>query len=161
MSVNREKPHLIVLPEDDANRSIIVGFMKHVVNPRAIQILPIADGWKKVLDEFSSNQILEMHKFSKRFMVLLLDFDSKKDRMPYCVKQIPEELRDRVFILGVWSEPEHLKKQLAQHFEDIGESLAKACINDDNKLWQHELLKHNLEEIERMKPQIKPLLFSR
>ncbi len=80
--------------------------------------------------------------------------------MPYIVKRIPEDLRERVFILGVWSEPEQLKKNLGQSFEKIGESLAQACINDDDELWQHELLKHNLKEIERMKPSVKPLLFS-
>jgi len=160
MRVNREKHHLLVLPEDDATRSIAIGFMKCVINQRAMQILPITDGWKKALDEFTNYQVAKMRDFPKRFMILLIDFDTREDRMPYIVKRIPENLRERVFILGVWSEPEQLKKNLGQSFEKIGESLAQACINDDDELWQHELLKHNLKEIERMKPSVKPLLFS-
>ncbi|QEI40683.1 hypothetical protein BMF77_01255 [Dolichospermum sp. UHCC 0315A] len=42
MSINKNKPHLLILPEDDANRQIVNGFIQNLnVNNRAIQILPI------------------------------------------------------------------------------------------------------------------------
>ncbi len=65
MRVNREKHHLLVLPEDDATRSIAIGFMKCVINQRAMQILPITDGWKKALDEFTNYQVAKMRDFPK------------------------------------------------------------------------------------------------
>ena len=48
MSVNKYLPHLLILPEDDANRELANGFvLNHAVNSRAVQILPPAGGWKK------------------------------------------------------------------------------------------------------------------
>jgi len=51
MSINKFKPHILVLPEDDANRQIANGFIQALnVNERAIQVMPNADGWKKAVD---------------------------------------------------------------------------------------------------------------
>jgi hypothetical protein len=48
MSLNKHKPHLIVLPEDDANRQIANGFINSSnVNQRAIQVLPPVGGLEK------------------------------------------------------------------------------------------------------------------
>jgi hypothetical protein len=48
MSVNKYEDHVLVLPEDDANRQIANGFILNSnVKERAIQVLPIADGWDK------------------------------------------------------------------------------------------------------------------
>lgn len=171
MSVNNHKPHLIVLAEDDANRQMAHAFLleirERMPEPRQVAVLrkrnrkPAKDGWLKTIEEkFVKDQIPVMYQSPRQMTLLLIDFDEQQQRLEYIQKQIPEDLKGRVFILGVWSEPEQLKKNLGQSFEKIGESLAKACINDDNELWQHELLKHNLEEIERMKPSVKPLLFN-
>jgi hypothetical protein len=49
---NKFKPHVLVLPEDDANRQIANGFLsnsKLVV--RAIQVLPIVGGWQEDIGE--------------------------------------------------------------------------------------------------------------
>ena len=52
MSVNVFQPHLMVLPEDDANRQIVNGFLLDPsLNQRAIQPLPIDGGWSKVRDD--------------------------------------------------------------------------------------------------------------
>ena len=45
MSINKHKPHLLVLPEDDADRQIANGFVIAQgvgLDDRAIQILPEA-----------------------------------------------------------------------------------------------------------------------
>lgn len=53
MRLNKYRPHLLVLPEDDANRQIANGFILHPnVNSRAIQVLPPSGGWRKVLEDF-------------------------------------------------------------------------------------------------------------
>jgi hypothetical protein len=45
MRVNKFVEHTLVIPEDDANRQIINGFILNLnVNKTAIQILPIANG---------------------------------------------------------------------------------------------------------------------
>jgi hypothetical protein len=53
MSLNNYLPHLLVIPEDDANRDIVTGFINHVsVNSRKIKVENVAGGWKKASDKF-------------------------------------------------------------------------------------------------------------
>jgi hypothetical protein len=81
MSVNKYLPHVLVLPEDDANRQLANGF--HVSG---------------------------MRKYTDRFMVLLIDFDDHLNRLKTMKDSIPEDLLDRVFILGTLSKPEALRQ---------------------------------------------------
>jgi 5S rRNA maturation endonuclease (ribonuclease M5) len=168
MRVNKYQHHVLVLPEDDANRQIANGFILNSnVNEPAIQVLPIADGWGKVVDNFKDNHVSEMRRFPKRMIVLLIDFDRQGERLSYVKSQIPEDLQDRVFILGVLSEPEDLKR-IRKKFESIGtgkleqigETLANDCFNNTNELWGHDLLKHNTTELDRMILSVKPFLFN-
>jgi len=169
MGVNKYQDHVLVLPEDDANRQIANGFILNSnVKERAIQVLPIADGWGKLVGKFQDDHVEEMKKISKRRMVLLIDFDGQGERFSYVKNQIPEELQDRVFILGVLSDPEDLKR-IKKKFESIGtgkleqigDTLANDCSNDNtNGLWGHDLLKHNKTELDRMIKSVKPFLFN-
>lgn len=161
MSINRYKEHIFVLPEDEANSQIAYGFLLNPnLNSGAIDVLLPAGGWGKVLEEFREVHIPEMLKFTKRIMVLLMDFDQKMERSGYVKSKIPSDLAQRVFVLGVFSEPEELRSDLNLSFEKIGETLAKECAENRNELWGHELLKHNQPELERMISSVKPFLFS-
>ena len=52
MSVNRYKPHLLILPEDGANRQIANGFILHPsIAARHVQVLGEAGGWCSVIDK--------------------------------------------------------------------------------------------------------------
>jgi hypothetical protein len=48
MSVNRYKQHVLILPEDDANRQIANGFLLDV-NARQVQVQNVGGGWSAVL----------------------------------------------------------------------------------------------------------------
>ncbi|MFN9840389.1 MAG: hypothetical protein ACK56Z_07125 [Pseudanabaena sp.] len=118
MRVNKFVEHILVLPEDDANRQIVNGFILNLsVNATAIQVLPIANGWKKVVDKFKNDHVSEMEKSPKRMIVLVIDFDDYKkpdglnyeNRLSYVRSQIPNNLSERVFILGSRTAPEDLK----------------------------------------------------
>ncbi|MBD2502468.1 hypothetical protein [Anabaena azotica] len=161
MSINKYQPHLVVLPEDDADRQIANGFiLDSNLNDRAIQILPPAGGWGKVVEQFLAVHVPEMRKFPERFIVLLIDFDDQQDtRFDYVKNQIPDEIIDRVFIIGVLSEPEALRAKTNKNFETIGETLAKDCSQNTNELWGHELLRHNKAELDRIVVSVKPFLF--
>ncbi len=159
MSINKYIPHILVLPEDDANRQIAKGFVRDL-DGRFIQVVPVAGGWKKVVEQFTNHYAHTMERFPKRMMALIIDFDQSEDRFNYVRNQIPKDLKNRVFILGVLSEPEKLKKDTEKSFEDIGKSLAKDCVNNTNELWGHDLLKHNETELNRMIKDVKPLLFN-
>ena len=161
MSINKYRPHLLVLPEDDANRQIANGFILDPnLNHRAIQVLPPSGGWKKVLEDLRNVHAPEMQKLPHRTIVLLIDFDGDERRLSYIESQIPEQLRDRVFVLGVLSEPENLRSDIQKSLESIGEALAKDCAENTNELWGHNLLKHNRTELDRMISSVKPYLFN-
>ena len=160
MSVNRDQPHLLVLPEDDANRQIFNGFIKHLsVNSSAIKGLPIANGWKKVVDQLMNDYAHRMRKFPHAMIVLIIDFDKDENRFSYVESHIPDDLKERVFVLGVQSNPENLRRATKKSFEEIGKALAKDCSDNTNELWGHPLLEHNKTELERMLSSVKPFLF--
>ena len=89
----------------------------------------------------------------------MVDFDSQSNRLSEVKECLPTELSNRVFVLGVWSEPERLTADLKQNKEQIGALLAIECLQDKRAIWNHELLKHNVPEIDRMPPELRALLF--
>lgn len=162
MSSNKYKPHLLVLPEDDPNRQITNGFILNpALNERAIQVLPSGGGWTRVVEEFKNVHVHEMQKYSERRVLLIIDFDDQvESRLHYIQSGIPPELVDRVFILGVLSEPEELRTNLQMSFEDIGKSLSQDCADNNPGIWEHDLLKQNKTELDRMVSLVKPFLFN-
>lgn len=157
---NKYLPHIHVLAEDDANRQIANGFLlARNLNNRAVKVLPLPGGWKKTVEEFTKEYASEMRQLPQRMMVLLIDFDDNENRLSYVESQIPDDLKARVFVLGVLSEPENLRTDINKNFEEIGEALAKDCSDNTNELWGHTLLKHNKGELDRMASSVKPFLF--
>jgi hypothetical protein len=120
MSVNKDQPHVYVLPEDDANRQLAKGFHLEVDQTRKIQVLEEAGGWERVLDCFESVHVIEMDRYPARWMVLLIDFDGREDRLERAKARIPGHLQDRVFVLGAWREPEDLRRARLGSYEAIG-----------------------------------------
>jgi hypothetical protein len=146
--INRYRPHILVLPEDDANSQIINGFLLEADESR-IQVLPEAGGWAAVIDRFCHNEVPAMGRYPDRYMILVLDFDNDADRLTKVRSKIPADLADRVFVLGVFSELEDLKRKRGQAFESIGSDLARDC-RGGNGIWLDELLAHNSAELERI-----------
>jgi hypothetical protein len=56
MAVNKYQPHVMVLPEDDANSRLAIGFQLQLDSAqlRQLDLLPVAGGWMEVLDLFES-----------------------------------------------------------------------------------------------------------
>jgi hypothetical protein len=161
MSVNNYRPHILVLPEDSANSEIANGFLLNPnLNERLIQVLPFARGWMTVLDKFIDDHVSKMRLYPERMIVLLIDFDEDEDRLAYIETKIPSDLKNRVFVLGSFSEPEKLKSEIKKGFEEIGEVLSTDCSDNTDQLWSHDLLKHNRNELERMIINVKPFLFN-
>ena len=131
MSVNNYKPHVLVLPEDDANSAIANGFYLEVNHSRKMQILPPAGGWVN-----SRDAVLTQHE-----------------------KGLPNDLKDRVCGLGARTEPEKLRQAKLGTFEEIGRKLAVECREGKGLLAAHELLTHNPAELARLKATIFSILF--
>jgi hypothetical protein len=158
---NNYLPHVLVLPEDDANRQLVIGFLLEpalALRARSIQVLTPAGGWGQVIERFKSDYVASMSQYTERFMVLLIDFDEQADRLDYVRRQIPDALKDRVFIIGAWSEPEELKLRIGP-YEEVGKALASDCYEDTYATWGHDLLQHNAGELERLRRRVRPLLF--
>jgi hypothetical protein len=160
MSVNRDKPHVLVLPEDGANLQLAKGFHLQVdwTQFRQMQVLNPTGGWTKVLKQFQSDHVVEMQKYPGRFMVLLIDFDGRRERLDSARAKIPEHLTDGVFILGALTTPEALKQDLGP-YEEIGSAMAKDCRDGTDSIWGHRLLQHNAREIDRLRTRVRPILF--
>ena len=160
MSVNRYQPHVLVLPEDDANRQLANGFIQDQdVSTRRIQVLEPAGGWMRVMECFKSDHVRAMETCPLRSMVLLIDFDGKKDRMNLAKEVIPSHLTERVFVLGVLTEPEDLRKASLGSYETIGRAMAKDCREETDTPWGHDLLQHSAGEIGRLRDSVRPFLF--
>jgi len=158
VSVNKYLDHVVVIPEDDADRQLANGFLLHLsLNSKSIDVRRSAGGWKKVLDI----DFLDLPSLPRRHLILLIDFDGCFERRKeYFDGQIPDQIRDRVYLIGCLHEPEILKKDCGMGFEAIGESLAESCWKQENGLWDHAELVHNRGELERLMRNVRPILFS-
>jgi hypothetical protein len=128
------------------------------LSTRKIQVLEEVGGWIQVLERFLSDYVTGMELYRSRFMVLLIDFDGRKERLQEAKVRIPEHLTDRVFILGALSEPEALRANLGS-YETIGLAMAQDCREETSTTWGHHLLRHNSSELDRLREHVGPLLF--
>ncbi|MGO9485004.1 MAG: hypothetical protein ACLPX9_10535 [Rhodomicrobium sp.] len=158
MSVNRYKPHVLVIPEDDANRQLAVGFDLNM-STNQLQVEQVARGWRHVYEIFVSDYAPTMDKFEHRIIVLLIDFDDDLNRLQEVKRQIPAHLTNRVFILGARTEPEALKQAGLGAFEAIGRTMADDCRSGTQAIWAHELLRHNEGELNRLREAVYAILF--
>jgi hypothetical protein len=159
--INRYRPHVLVLPEDDANRDIANGFQLGVdfSRYRQMQVLRVAGGWRNVVELFKSEHVNEMNMNECRFFVMLIDLDRQQDRLEVIRKEIPANLADRVFVLGSRPEPESLRRANLGTYENIGLALAKDCRDETRNTWGHPLLQHNGNELDRLSTTVRSILF--
>jgi hypothetical protein len=160
MAVNRLIQHLYIIPEDDANRQMAIGFERDDrVRPRAIQIVAPAGGWMKALERLKKDYFDLLRKNRKTHVMVLIDCDDEADRIKDALANVPTELKDRVFILGTLNEPEVLKKSLSIPLEEIGALVAEECFDGDRGFWQHHQLHHNSEELSRIEQALYHIVF--
>ncbi len=163
MSANKEQPHVLVIPEDDACRQLAAAFQRHLPesNSRQFQVQPPSGGWRKVLDSVRKDTA-GLKRFPCRLLVLVIDFDNDRERHK-TVREAIGEFEDRVFVIGVLSEPEELKRSLGKRYGEIGEALARECSEcrdgAPGTIWSDPLLAHNAPELQRMSPAVRPILF--
>jgi hypothetical protein len=161
MAVNKYKPHIYVLPEDDANRQIANGFLLHEsVDFRSIQVMPTTGGWTRACDTFVDEYVTVMKNNENTHVVLLIDFDDQNGRPDWVKTEvIPPELIARVFVIGARTTPEDLRRANLGTFEEIGRKLAEDCRRDSSMMWSHQLLAHNAGELVRLTAALGPILF--
>lgn len=156
--MNNFKDHLLIVPEDDANRELAIGFLLGLPHGVNAQVQRSAGGWSAARDELN-NLAASMRDRPKRRVLILVDFDGEGARRDEVLRDLPDELRERVFLLGVWSNPERLQSALGhRRREEIGRALAAECLSAQHSLWTHDLLRHNADELLRLREHVLPFL---
>jgi len=140
MSVNRYQPHVLIIPEDRADEQIANGFTKHdQVTLKQVQVMPYADGWPGVLNKFMTQYISYLRNYKNAYIVLLIDFDAKYESQRHRFDTaVPDDLKDRVFVVGAKEDPERLRQVMGKGFEEIGSDLADDCYKDPRINYCHD-----------------------
>jgi hypothetical protein len=177
MSANRYRPHVVVLAEDDANRQLVNGFSLALSHQSRQMEIPSGfrsgrdraarpiQGWTRVFDVFFESYIARLSSNSLMNVVLLIDFDGDFQSRwhHFCQRltdlNVSDDVRSRVFLLGIAVEPEDFKRETGQTFEQIGLALAEECRTGTWELWNHAMLRHNTPERERLAAAVRPILF--
>ena len=161
MSVNKYQPHVYVIPEDRANEQIANGFLLHDQVTKQIQVLPCADGWPGVIEKFRIEYIPHLTTYKHGYVIALIDCDNKyESRMDRFNEAVPDELKNRAFMIGAKETPEALRKTLGQRWEDIGLSLAEDCYKGTSAVWGHDHLKHNEAHRLRLVDSVRSIVFA-
>ncbi len=161
MSANKFRPHVLIIPEDRADEQIANGFISHDQVAR-VNVMPCADGWQSVLDKFKTQYIPYLRTNQKGHVILLIDFDNVyAHRRAHFDEAVPNDLKDRVFVVGAKETPEVLKQKLGKNFEAIGFELADNCYRGIDGIWTNDDLKHNDPDRIKLVQAVKSILFSK
>ncbi len=161
MAVNDYRPHLFVIPEDDANRQFATGFERDDrIKTRAIQVMPSAGGWLKVINKIRMDYVPKVRSNPYTHVVGIFDCDEEPGRIAEQIARIPEDVRDRIFLLGTLDDPQAFRNEAGLSFEEIGISLADECFQQEFSLWRHPQLAHIGQEIDRAAATLRPILFA-
>lgn len=171
--MNSHLPHLVIIMEDKPYRGFVNGFLLHSgICPDQIFAESAGKGWKNTLEIFKRSHAAKMNKFPDRNILFLIDFDGKgESRRTEFKSGLPDDIRDRVFLIGCADDSEALKRELGGGLcEDIGLRLAENCLNGKDACrsgssaanpWLGPQLAHNAAEIERLKDRVSQFIFTR
>jgi hypothetical protein len=118
MTMKRYVEHVYVIPEDDADRQIAVGFVdNHRVRDARVQVMPVAGGWRNVLQTFRDEYVQKLPYYPRAHAVMLIDFDGcfEQRRAEFESANLAE-IKPRVFVVGPKDTPEILKGALNKSF---------------------------------------------
>lgn len=157
MSVNRYQPYLIVLFEDQAYKDIFLGF--EMFDHKQISMKPVFQGFDDVFFQLTNSDSLtskELRQYNSSYVLALIDADldsQSESKINQLRDALPNEYKDRIFIMGSKYEAEHIKRAIINEgkWEKISQKLENSCRAGDCKLWEDEMLKHNIGEIISLK----------
>jgi hypothetical protein len=130
------------------------------INERQFYVYDLARGWERGKETLLKLSKGYMREYPSSYALLIVDFDRNAHRGSEIKNQIPEEVRDRVFVVGVLNEPENLKNSTGMKFEQLGLQIAEGCKDSNIDFWERqELLAHNVDEIRRLSKAVRNLFF--
>jgi len=153
LSVNRGKPYLLIIPEDDDDRAFAEG-ARGALPAMNVKIVANSNGWPKIEKLLAGVYNKRLRANANEHLLILIDFDTKgQKRYDKVFGWVPEDVKDRVFIIGPEKEPKDLKKslKLKMSFWQMGDQLVSDCDEQQiNPLWDHDMLSHNKPEFRRL-----------
>jgi hypothetical protein len=130
------------------------------INERQFYVYDLARGWERGKETLLKLSKGYMREYPSSYALLIVDFDRNAHRGSEIKNQIPEEVRDRVFVVGVLNEPVNLKNSTGMKFEQLGLQIAEGCKDSNIDFWERqELLAHNVDEIRRLSKAVRNLFF--
>jgi hypothetical protein len=130
------------------------------INERQFYVYDLARGWERGKETLLKLSKGYMREYPSSYALLIVDFDGNAHRGSEIKNQIPEEVRDRVFVVGVLNEPENLKNSTGMKFEQLGLQIAEGCKDSNIDFWERqEPLAHNVDEIRRLSKAVRNLFF--
>lgn len=158
--MNKYRPHVLIIPEDDANRQLANGFvLHHAIATRAVGGTIPAKGWTNVLSVFADEYVAYLRSYKHAYVILLLDFDRDDDRRTKCEQAVPADIKARVFLFGSRDEPEAVRRDVPESLEAIGTRLAEECYRESYELWTGRHFDHNDTERQKLSATVKSILF--
>lgn len=153
MSVNRYEPYLIVLCEDNAYKDIFLGF--EISEHPQISLKPVYQGFDDILFQLTNPNSMtskELKRYNKSYVLALTDADldsQSESNIKKLKDSIPNEYKDRVFVMGSKYEAENIKRAIIGKgkWKGVSQELEKSCRDENCELWRDEMLNHNMEEI--------------
>ena len=125
-----------------------------------MQVMPVAGGWEKVVNQILEIYVPKVRSNPNTHVVGIIDCDNHPDRIAVQLSQVPDDVRERVFLLGTLDDPQAFKRSVKLTFERIGIQLVDECFHKSLKLWRHAQLTHISDEIDRAAATLHPILFS-
>lgn len=159
--MNRERQHLIIVPEDDGIRQVAVGFESRCDAGRQLQVRPPAGGWPNVLSLLEGPLRKHLEAYGQAHLLLAIDFDNiEPERRLRFQQATSPTIAARVYLLGAAGEVEDLRRGLGWgSLNAIGQRIAQACRANDTDLWAPPSLAHNREMVKRIRSDLGTLLF--
>lgn len=160
MNYNKYKPYLLILAEDGAVLNIVDGALEAIEVREAANVKKerFLRGWSKV-----ESRMPEYHKLLTQYplgyLLIVIDFDEDPNRSEKVEEWIPEDVKQRCFILSCSDEPEELKREVRLPYDEIGEALVKDCPEAVDEIWNTPQLSHNSDELQRFLDCCRDILF--
>ncbi len=161
--MNKYQFALLVVPEDQANKDLVIGARDSQPNTiqNKIRIEPVPGGRDEVWTATIHDYLPRLERYERWHLVLVIDHDADVPKIQQHFDElIPQSLKSRVWVLGCRSEPESCRSRLGRPgpLRELGSELFNSCMTQLSPLWDHNELNHNKAQLESLRKTLQNLI---
>ena len=129
--MNKNKPHLVIVPEDEAWATLTRGFFMARAEGN-IKVDRTCGGYNKEMTHFKDKLQPKMASNPNMHVLLLVDFDRKfASRMTNFTQLVYPDYNKRAFMVGCKDEIQNLNTEYGGgKLEDLGQTMGNICLGD-------------------------------